>query len=421
MVFPPFGFQGLNFVKLYSILKRMNKYFKSIKNRFHPAFSSVGFRMFVLLAGYASFILFTKIFGRFDFFSGYFYLTLISLAGFWFGIKGGAVAAAVASGIFIAEANFYRYWPFRDILAQTLFLRMLFYFLGGIGMGYVADIERKLEEQLKTLAYYDELTGCVNFRWVMHLLRTEIARARRYGKEMTVSMLDIDHFKKVNDKYGHLTGNDVLREFAVILRDNVRDVDIVGRYGGEEFLIILPEATVEKSLVVLERIRLRLAETKMTSHKLRIKVSAGVVSCPYNGKSFDEILSLVDNALYQAKRTGRNKIVVERRRWLRVNPVKGLRVELVGPSGKKEKGHLEVKNISMGGLLLFCSHEIQKENFLCRVHVHSSEKAVPLEFGCRVIHIMKLKNALYSVGVFFSDISHSEQKKLVRFFAEEEG
>ena len=282
-------------------------------------------------------------------------------------------------------------------------------------MGYVSGVERKLEEQLKTLAYYDELTGCINFRWIMYLLRNEIARAKRYNKEMTISMIDIDHFKKVNDKYGHLVGNDVLREFASIVKDNVRDVDIVGRYGGEEFLVILPEATVKQSLIVLERIREKLAKAKLTSHQLKIKCSVGMASFPYSGDTLSELLAIVDNALYQAKRAGRDRIVVERRRWLRVKPVKDFKIELVGLADKVKREPLEIKNISKRGVLLLFPKDIHEKDFLCRVYFPKETR--PSDFMCKLIHKRKLEPDLYSVGVFFVDIFSPNQEKFLRSFA----
>lgn len=393
----------------------INKSLRTIKDNIFFTFSSTRFRLFLVFFGYISFITLTKLFGRFNFFIGYFYLTLISLSGFWFGIRGGVFAATFASVIFVLELNFYRYWPFRDLMVQTLFLRIFFYFLGGISMGYVSGMERKLKDQLKTLAYYDELTGCVNFRWIMYLLRNEIARAKRYNKEVTISMIDIDHFKKINDKYGHLIGNDVLREFTSTIKDNVRTVDIVGRYGGEEFLVILPEATVEQSLVVLERIKTKLAETAITSHKLKIKFSAGIASFPYNGENLSELLALVDNALYQAKKTGRDKIVIERRRWLRVKPVEDFKIELTGLTDKRKRRPAEIKNISKRGILLLFPYDVPEENFLCSVYFPKETR--PSDFLCRVVHKRKLENSLYSVGVFFVDISFGTQEKFLQSFA----
>ena len=178
----------------------------------------------------------------------------------------------------------------------------------------IEDItERKgLEEKLKTLASHDELTGCVNFRSTMELLEKEINRSQRYQKEFSVIMIDIDDFKRKNDEYGHQAGNDILINFANVIKNSLRNIDSVGRYGGEEFMVILPETDAQHALVVLERIRNNLEQTKITSphldnsKKVTLKFSAGIAVFPHNAKDLKELIWVADNALLQAKRKGKN-------------------------------------------------------------------------------------------------------------------
>ncbi len=207
----------------------------------------------------------------------------------------------------------------------------------------IEDItERKeLEEKLKTLASHDELTGCVNFRSTMKLLENEISRSKRYQKKFSIIMIDIDHFKRINDEYGHLVGNDALVAFTTVVKNSVRSIDTVGRYGGEEFIIILPESDPQHALVVLERIRNNLEQIKITSphlgkeKKLTLKFSAGIVAFPYNAKDLKELIWVADNALRQAKQEGKNRAVLERRRLIRLSPMSGTRIEMVDSSGKE--------------------------------------------------------------------------------------
>ncbi len=349
---------------------------------------------------------------------GYLYVGFISLAGFWFGIKGGLISATVASFIFLSEVNFFHYAAFRDLVIRGMFLRFLIYYLGGIGMGYLSNIEKGLRERLKVLAYYDELTGCVNFRWTMTILENEIARANRYSKSLAVAMVDIDHFKKINDTYGHLAGNDVLRCFAQILKESVRNVDIVGRYGGEEFLLIFPEATSEDVLTVLRRIRDRLSQTRIVSSHLKggifVKFSAGVASFPYNGEDLSSILSSADSALYYAKKSGRDRFLVERRRWLRLKPAKKVKIEIKESTSGRKIEAKEVFNISRRGVLLLFPQDISSQEFVCCFYL-SEGKNTPAEFKCKLIHKDRSKEDIYRVGVYFVDIPKEVQEEIESF------
>lgn len=173
----------------------------------------------------------------------------------------------------------------------------------------IEDItERKgLEEKLKVLASHDELTGCVNFRSIMELLENEIARSRRYHKKFGVIMMDIDYFKRINDKHGHLAGNDALAIFSKVVINSVRSIDTVGRYGGEEFLIILPESDERQVLTVMKRIRDNLARTKIPSPHLKkgqeftLEFSAGIAVFPRDAKDLKELIWFADSALLKAK------------------------------------------------------------------------------------------------------------------------
>ena len=176
---------------------------------------------------------------------------------------------------------------------------------------------KRLEEKLKNLASHDELTGCLNFRSTMELLEKEIIRSQRYQKQFSVVMIDIDDFKSKNDEYGHQAGNDALAAFANVIKKSLRGIDRVGRYGGEEFIVILPETDAQYALVVLERIRNSLEETKITSahlekgKELTLRFSAGIAAFPHNAKDLKELIWVADKALLQAKREGKNRAVLE--------------------------------------------------------------------------------------------------------------
>jgi len=282
----------------------------------------------------------------------------------------------------------------------------------------IEDItERKeLEDKLKTLATRDELTGCVNFRSIMELLEIEIARSARYQKQFSIIMIDIDHFKRINDEHGHLAGNDALVAFARVLNGNVRNIDAVGRYGGDEFIIVLPESDLRQASIVIERIRNNLERTKISSPHLEkekeftLQFSAGIAAFPRNAKDLKELLWVVDNALHQAKEQGKNRSVLEKRDLIRLNPVPGTRIEMVDPSGKENGKTLKVANISKKGMLLLSTQDILDEELLCRIHC--PKNASSFELTGKVKHKGKSESELYRIGVYFPEVPEPMKEKL---------
>lgn len=172
-----------------------------------------------------------------------------------------------------------------------------------------ADLQQK-QRQLAELAITDPLTGLFNRREFMQQLTAELERAGRYGHPVVLLMCDLDHFKQVNDSYGHQAGDQVLQSFARTLRDQLRQGDLVARYGGEEFIALLPETSLEASLVSAERIRLAVAALPVdtTSGPVSLTVSIGCAEFPRNGATGETVLAAADRALYRAKEAGRNRI-----------------------------------------------------------------------------------------------------------------
>ena len=146
----------------------------------------------------------------------------------------------------------------------------------------------------------------------MERLKEELSRAEQYNIDLAFIMVDLDHFKKCNDNFGHLVGDVVLKEVAGILKQNVREIDLVGRFGGEEFCILLPEANKADAYVVAERIRKAVEgyTIKAYDETLSITISMGISSFPEGSRGLDELIENADTALYEAKRQGRNRICV---------------------------------------------------------------------------------------------------------------
>ena len=171
------------------------------------------------------------------------------------------------------------------------------------------NFQEKLESRknhLMELAYGDSLTGLYNRRYFDKVLVAEIKRAVRYKRVLTMIMLDIDHFKKFNDTYGHQKGDSVLRTVGAILKENSRSSDIVCRYGGEEIAIILPEQDINQGLATAEKLRKVLASEAKEIENVEITASFGVSSTGGNPATCEELIKRSDEALYLAKRSGRH-------------------------------------------------------------------------------------------------------------------
>ncbi|UUV17958.1 sensor domain-containing diguanylate cyclase [Fusobacteria bacterium ZRK30] len=168
----------------------------------------------------------------------------------------------------------------------------------------------KRENDLKYISETDPLTGCYNRRAIINLIEKEIEQSKNYNLNCSLIMFDFDNFKKINDTFGHLFGDTVLKEVSKVILSNVKNTDIFGRYGGEEFLILLPDTQLREGIIIAERLRVTIE--KMTwEYDTIITVSMGVVKKLPND-TLDLILGRVDNLLYRAKKNGRNRVEYEK-------------------------------------------------------------------------------------------------------------
>jgi diguanylate cyclase (GGDEF)-like protein len=160
---------------------------------------------------------------------------------------------------------------------------------------------------------YDDLTKVYNRRAGLIRLNEEFSRAKRNGSTFSVAMVDADHFKNINDTYGHIIGDKILTHIASTLKSGLRECDVVIRYGGEEFLILLPDTTARQASLPLNRLCQKLAENTFlhNASEIKISISIGIATIsPFDEDSMDAVLR-ADNALYLAKRSGRNKVVYD--------------------------------------------------------------------------------------------------------------
>ena len=185
-------------------------------------------------------------------------------------------------------------------------------------------IQRKLVEkqieidavvaQAHEVAHTDDLTYLSNRRQIIGDLQREVMHSERYHTPLSISMLDLDHFKRVNDTYGHTVGDQILRDTARRLRDNIREPDIVGRYGGEEFLVILPNSGLEAAIGQADRLcsMLRITPIQVLGQEYHITLSAGVAEYNLGEEDWQRFLSRADAAMYEAKAEGRDRYAVAR-------------------------------------------------------------------------------------------------------------
>lgn len=205
-----------------------------------------------------------------------------------------------------AEANLFEPTPL-----QSAYVGSFAFFMMSLPVGCVLLISERLRHELQHLISHDMLTDALSRRALFQRGHEEIARARRTHRPMTVLMMDIDHFKRVNDEHGHLVGDQVLRDFALRARGELRQMDCLGRFGGEEFMAVLPETDGDQARHVAERIR---ASRSVHQQLPSCSVSIGIATLDPSGPlqpiqaAWDQLIARADQALYDAKASGRDRV-----------------------------------------------------------------------------------------------------------------
>jgi diguanylate cyclase (GGDEF)-like protein len=206
-------------------------------------------------------------------------------------------------------------WNAIAAASAVLVIALLIYFL---------VVNRRYRQQLVKLASLDGLTGLPNRRRTAELATAALAEATAAQTPLTIAIIDMDHFKIINDRCGHATGDFVLKEFARAGRESIRETDVLGRWGGEEFLLIMPQATVEFALASLERMRTRVFGIHLPASGagLRVSLSAGVATSLEHGRSLDELIARADSAMYVAKNEGRDLVRVADQNFLATTAIR---------------------------------------------------------------------------------------------------
>jgi diguanylate cyclase (GGDEF)-like protein len=206
-------------------------------------------------------------------------------------------------------------WNAIAVISGVLVIALLIYFL---------VVNRRYRQQLVKLASQDALTGLPNRRRTAELATAALAEAKATGSPLTIAIIDMDHFKIINDRCGHATGDFVLKEFARVGREALRDADVLGRWGGEEFLLVMPGATLEFGLASLERMRTMVFGIHLPASGagLRVSLSAGLATSQRHGRSLDEMIARADSALYAAKNDGRDLVRVAEEGYLSTTAIR---------------------------------------------------------------------------------------------------
>lgn len=184
--------------------------------------------------------------------------------------------------------------------------------VSGTSFGYIWMVSKSLEFELTELANHDQLTKILNRRGVESFAQQEFSKASRIDSDLAVIMTDIDDFKKVNDSFGHQVGDEILASFADLIGNNLRPYDILGRLGGEEFIIVLPNTTVEQAQLLAERLRKKVEEFSFQVNKKEIGITAsfGIAKQLPEMDTLEKTIPFADKALYRSKQQGRNKVTV---------------------------------------------------------------------------------------------------------------
>jgi diguanylate cyclase (GGDEF)-like protein len=175
----------------------------------------------------------------------------------------------------------------------------------------VARVQRRTREAAIRLSTVDSMTGLFNRGFLFNAVNREIKRAKRFRRGFCLLMIDLDGLKSINDRHGHFVGDNVLRAVAQVILANVRSIDTAARYGGDEFVALLPETDPHGAYVLAEKIRQVACELAMRAHgePIATSVSIGVVAYPGDGQTADELVIAADEAMYESKRMGKNMVI----------------------------------------------------------------------------------------------------------------
>jgi len=260
---------------------------------------------------------------------------------------------------------------------------------------------------------HDSLTGLYNRQYLTHSIEQHFALAERNQSDMSILFLDVDDFKDVNDTFGHVAGDDVLRQISAIIAEEIRQSDIAARYGGEEFVVLMPLTNSIEALILAERIRTHIDNANFVVNEtiLPVSVSGGIASYPVNANNTDELLNLADSALYRAKGAGKNNISLfkkDNRRFLRIDLKKTIQIKELGFNQMESFSGIS-KDICVGGILFENTQPISLGTKI-QLSVPIGDEEPVLLIGT-VVRVEALAEDKYDIGVV---IAFKEMDKLAK-------
>lgn len=278
-------------------------------------------------------------------------------------------------------------------------------------------IELKSFQKTQASLYRDELTGLYNLRYFREYIEREFRRSDRNNSILSLVMIDVDNFKHYNDQWGHIEGNNILVALAKIMSESIRDTDTAIRFGGEEFILILPATSKVDSIIVAERLRERVEmlgvaknDTELFNH---LSVSLGIATYPGDALNPKELVQNADSAMYMAKSRGKNQVCLfndDRRSYRRVQ------ASLSGKYGNVATGFNTIStiDISEGGFMLAVNQKLEVGSLLeIKVRLPKTEK----DLSCtgRVVRIEEVADKQYKAGIRLIDIHPQDRFQLMRF------
>ena len=278
-------------------------------------------------------------------------------------------------------------------------------------------VELRVFKENEKLALVDSLTGLFNKRYYDITVRKEYKKALRFNQIFSLVLLDLDDFKKVNDTRGHLFGDEVLANFGKFLSLSSREEDIICRYGGEEFIVILPETTGDGALMYAERIREIFKEDDFFK-KHKITFSGGISTFPYNGQDLEELFKSVDKSLYAAKYAGKDCIIKstgDKRRFKRFNKTWKIQYQCLRDSfNKPQIEEVITQDISIGGLRFESKEDLKLDSLiLLKLGIPDKDELV---LSGKVVWVKRINKELFSYGVKFNDIDTKGANKLKKIY-----
>jgi diguanylate cyclase (GGDEF)-like protein len=274
---------------------------------------------------------------------------------------------------------------------------------------------RAFEEEIDSLKY-DSLTGLYTRRTFDDMFLRETERATRYGLELSVLFFDLDDFKKINDTFGHLAGDETLKHVAGIVMGAIRTIDIAVRYGGEEIVVVLPETGKVNALVLGERIRKRVEETKheYEGQIISVTISGGLATFPIDATDTTNLIKNADIAVYRAKEEGKNNIIVfseNKRHYMRVDFITDIQVRVVDSKYDNDVLEATSKDMSTGGILFENNYPIDM-NTKVQLRIPTGVAEEPLLVAGTVVRVEKFSSNQYDIGISFLEIDNTVKNEL---------